>query len=215
MSLSAVIFVSLVTTAAGQPTSARADQSTTTSTQATSTQATATSTSAQAAPGQGQPAGQGQPEALPVSLDRIRKALDNSGGNAADAPKLRVDTSHLPVFRTHTESTGIPLSSILDDGTNVGAYVRPPNGPYDYEFKQMVTPDAVKGCGRLTQTECLQSLANQLATGYLWQRATQKKATAPSTPPPPDAETLRIRAQIQQELLDRQSAASAQQPATP
>ncbi len=150
-----------------------------------------------------------------MSLDRIRKALHDSSANAADAPNLRVDTSHLPVFRTHTESTGIPLSSILDDGTNVGAYVRPPNGPYDYEFKQMVTPDAVKGCGRLTQAECLQSFANQLATGFLWQRATQKKVATPSTPPPPDAETLRIRGQIQQELLDQQAAASAARPATP
>ncbi len=149
-----------------------------------------------------------------MSLDRIRKGLDNSGAKAADAPKLRVDSSDLPRFRTQTESIGIRLGNILDDGTNVGAYVHPPNGPYDYEFKQMVTPDAVKGCGRLTQGECLQSFANQLATGYLWQRATQKKKTAvPSTPPPPDAETLRIRAQIQQELLDQQSAASAQQPA--
>jgi hypothetical protein len=96
---------------------------------------------------------------LPVSLAHIRKALDQSA-NAPGAPKLR-----LPA---------------LDDGTNVGPYVRPANGAYDHEFKQMMTPDPVKGCGRLTSQECFQSYANQFLTGLLWQRATDRKKLAGS-----------------------------------
>jgi hypothetical protein len=154
--------------------------------------ATASTAVAQTTPAQDQ-TGTGT---LPVSLDRIRKALDetNAAHAASDpnAPKLHVDVSNVPVFRTQTASTGIPLSSLWDDGTSVAAYIRPPNGLYDYEFKQMVTPDAVKGCGRLTQMECVQSYANQFVTGWLWQRATQKKTPAsastsapPASPVPP------------------------------
>jgi len=210
MSFAAVVFVSLVTTAAGQSATAPA---------APSAQPAAASAQATPASDQGQPQKQSQNqtqsphpgEPLPVSFDRIRKALDESP--TATGPRLKVDTTDTPVFRIHTEGARIVLSSILDDGTSVPAYIRPPNGPYDYEFKQMVTPDAVKGCGRLSQTECLQYVANGIASGLLFQHATQKKkASAPSTPAPPDAETLRIRAQIQQELLDQQAAASAEKP---
>lgn len=147
---------------------------------------------AQTTPAPDQPATATATGTLPVSLDRIRKALDEtSAANAAsdpNAPKLHVDVSKVPVFRTQTASTGVPLSNIWDDGTGVGAYVRPANGLYDYEFKQMVTPDAVKGCGRLTGMECVQSYANQFVTGWLWQRATQKKTPAPASqtsPAPP------------------------------
>jgi hypothetical protein len=151
MSLAAIIFVSLLTTAVGPQSSA----------------------SAQPTPPQ-------NPDALPVSLAHIRKGLDESKTQtpAAGAPKLRVDSANLPVFRTRTTSTGVPLSSVLDDGTNVGVYVRPANGVYDYEFKQMFTPDAVKGCGRLTSSECFQSYSSQFLSSLLWQRATQRKKTA-------------------------------------
>jgi hypothetical protein len=197
MSLAAVIFVSLVTATVAQ--------------------------SSTADPAQQQPAAPAQAQAdsksastLPVSLDRIRKALDEAPTPAADAPKLKIDTSNVPVFRTQTEGTTIKLANALDDGTNVGAYVHPQYGPYDYEFKQMVTPDAVKGCGRLSQGECIQSFANQAATALLWNYATQKrKPAAPSVPPPPDPETQRIRAQIQQELLDQQAATAATPPSKP
>jgi hypothetical protein len=199
MSLATVIFVSLVTATVGQSSTADAARQAQSAAAPAQTQAGSTSTSTS--------------EALPVSLDRIRKALDESPTPTADAPKLKIDTSNVPVFRTQTEGTTIKLTPVLDDGTNVGAYVRPPNGPYDYEFKQMVTPDAVKGCGRLSQGDCIQNFANQVATGLLWNYATQKRKPAtPSVPPPPDPETQRIRAQIQQELLDQQAAASATTP---
>jgi hypothetical protein len=123
---------------------------------------------------------------LPVSLDKIRKALDDTPTpRDPNAPKFHVDASQLPVFRTRVDSNGVPLSSMLDDGTNVGAYVRPPNGLYDYEFKQMVTPDPVKGCGRLTSTECFQLYGGQLLSSLLWQRATDRKKQAePSSSQP-------------------------------
>lgn len=196
MSLAAVIFVSLMTAAVGQHSTQAASAPETPA----QSQASSSSPSAPAA------------EALPVSLDRIRKALDEkpaAAGAEGATPKLKIDTTSVPTFRTQTASTNIRLTNYFDDGTGVGAYVRPPNGPYDYEFKQMVTPDAVKGCGRLTQAECVQSFANQAATALLWNYATQKRRPAvPSVPPPPDPETQRIRAQIQQELLDQQAAAS-------
>ncbi len=207
MSLAAVIFVSLVTTAVGQ-------SSSTDTTAPSVDQAAQTTQTAQTAQKDTQT---GSSDSLPVSLDRIRKALDETPTAAADAPrpKLKVDTSTVPVFRTQTQGTTIRLTPVLDDGTNVGAYVRPPYGPYDYEFKQMVTPDAVKGCGRLTTTECLQLYGNKLASALMWNYVTQKKpATAPA-PTAPDPETQRIRAQIQQELLDQQAASSQTPPSKP
>jgi hypothetical protein len=204
MSFAAVVFVSLVTTAVGQSASEPAAQTTTGAVQSTTAAAQTTTAAAASTPASAS-------EPLPVSLTRIRKALDENP--APTGPKLKVDAAtEPPVFRIHTESTNLTLASILEDGTSVPAYVRPPNGPYDYEFKQMVTPDSVKGCGRLSQTECLQYVANGIASGWLFQHATQKKKdTTPATPTAPDAETLRIRAQIQQELLDQQTAAKAEQ----
>jgi hypothetical protein len=94
---------------------------------------------------------------LPVSLSHIRKALDESASATSanpDAPKLRVDASRL------------------------SGYVRPPTSVYDQEFKQLVTPDAVKGCGRLSSHECFQSYANQFLSGLLWQRVLDRKKLA-------------------------------------
>jgi hypothetical protein len=166
MSRAAVIFVFLVTASA--------------STAVAQTTPAQDSTGTAAAPAT-------PPATLPVSLDHIRKALDETSAanasSAPDAPKLHLDVSNMPVFRTQTASTGVPLSGLWDDGSGVAAYIRPPTGVYDYEFKQMVTPEAVKGCGRLTQMECVQSYANQFVTGWLWQRATQKKTLPPATPP--------------------------------
>jgi hypothetical protein len=224
MSLATVIFVSLVTTTVGQssstadtspaPQSAQAAQAQTQTQSQTQAGSASTDASKNAKANASTKTSTG--EALPVSLDRIRKALDDAPAASQDAPKLKIDTTNVPVFRTQTEGTAIKLSHVLDDGTNVGAYVHPQYGPYDYEFKQMVTPDALKGCGRWSQAECIQSYANQAATALLWNYATQKRKPAPpSAPPPPDPETQRIRAQIQQELLDQQSSSASTPPSKP
>jgi len=173
MSCAAIIFVSLLTTAVGSSASAAAAPAT----PAVPPTPAQTQTRSQAEAQSGAP----QSDTLPVSLDHIRKALDETNAAAAaapDAPKLRVNTGNLPVFRTRTTSGDVPISSVYDDGSGVRAYIRPATTLYDYEFKQMVTPDAVKGCGRLTSSECLQSYANQFLTGLIWQRATQRKKTA-------------------------------------
>jgi len=155
MSLAAVIFVSLMTTTVGQSSTAASSDDAAQQAQTQQTQAQQTQESKQ------NPAA-GQDDNLPVSLDRIRKALDETPAPAADAPrpKLKVDATAVPVFRTQTQGTTVKLTPVFDDGTDVGAYVRPPLGLYDYEFKQMVTPDAVKRPHPLTAsgvTICLNS----------------------------------------------------------
>jgi len=195
--IAAVFVSSLLLTAAEQTASASAQQSTAAPATTTSTASTTSTTTSQDATAP-----------LPVSLDRIRKALNNT--STFTAPTLKFDASNLPVFTVHTEAVRMSLSSILDDGTSVPAYVRPPFDPTHYEFLQQVTPDAVKGCGRLTTAECLQMMASRFASGLTWQRATQaRKPANVGAATQPDPETQRIRAQIQQELLDQQAAAAA------
>jgi hypothetical protein len=107
---------------------------------------------------------------LPVSLDRIKKALTvEASATPIQAPIETEDG--VPKFATRTQAPRtLMLRSYLDDGTAVPAYVRPPFDPYHYEFLEMVTPDAVKGCAQFDEKGCLSSVASRTATGLMWQQ---------------------------------------------
>lgn len=109
---------------------------------------------------------------LPVSLDRIRKALTVEAPPTPTPIQGQLQTEDgVPKFATRTEAPRtLVLRSYLDDGTAVPAYVRPPFDPYHYEFLEMVTPDAVKGCAQFDERGCLSSVASRTATGLMWQQ---------------------------------------------
>ena len=85
---------------------------------------------------------------LPVSMDRIKKAL--TAPEPTGPPILKeIEEGELPRFVVQTEAPRtLTLRSFLDDGTAVPAYVRPSYDPYHTEFLDMTTPDAYKGCGQ-------------------------------------------------------------------
>jgi hypothetical protein len=112
---------------------------------------------------------------LPVSLDRIRKALEVQAPTTPLQPTQKPDSgtgvgaqSDVPTFATHTTSPIIRLSDLLDDGTAVPAYVRPPFDPTHYEFLEMVTPDAAKGCAQFNEKACLEAYSSRFASALAW-----------------------------------------------
>jgi hypothetical protein len=141
------VLCSSVSASAGQTASG------TTSTPATNGTATATSTAA---------ATSTEGAALPVSIDRIRKAL--TAPEPTGPPIQKTVDGEAP--RTLT------LRSYLDDGTAVPAYVRSPFDPYHTEFLDMVTPDAAKGCAQFAgdQGACSQVMSSRVASGLVWQQ---------------------------------------------
>ena len=107
---------------------------------------------------------------LPVSLDRIKKALTVEAPPTPIQAQMETEGG-VPKFATQTESPRtLVLRSYLDDGTAVAAYVRPPFDPYHYEFLEMVTPDAVKGCAQFDEQACLTSTAGRAISGMMWQQ---------------------------------------------
>jgi hypothetical protein len=110
--------------------------------------------------------------ALPVSMDRIRKALT---APEPAGPPIRKDVAEdeVPRFVVQTEAPRtLTLRSYLDDGTAVPGYVRPAFDPYHYEFLEMVTPDAYKGCGQFAgdQGACSQVMSSRVASGLVWKQ---------------------------------------------
>jgi hypothetical protein len=111
---------------------------------------------------------------LPVSLDRIKKALTVEAPTTTIQAPIETEDG-VPKFATRTESPRtLVLRSYLDSGTAVPAYVRPQFDPYHYEFLEMVTPDAVKGCAQFDEQGCLSSVASRTATGAMWEALASK-----------------------------------------
>jgi hypothetical protein len=107
--------------------------------------------------------------ALPVSIDRIRKAL--TAPEPTGPPIQREIDGEMPRFVVETKAPRtLVLRSYLDDGTAVPAYVRPAYDPYHYEFLEMVTPDAVKGCAQFSDQGCAQVMSSRVASGLVWQQ---------------------------------------------
>jgi hypothetical protein len=112
---------------------------------------------------------------LPVSIDRIRKAL--TAPEPKGPPIQKVMDDELPRFVVQTEAPRtLILRSYLDDGTAVPGYVRPAYDLYHYEFLEMVTPDAYKGCGQFNgdQGACAQVMSSRVASGLAWQQLVSK-----------------------------------------
>lgn len=114
--------------------------------------------------------------ALPVSMDRIKKALT---APEPTGPPIRKEVAEgdLPRFVVQTEAPPtLTLRSYLDDGTAVPGYVRPAFDPYHYEFLEMVTPDAYKGCGQFAgdQGACSQVMSSRVVSGLVWQQLFSK-----------------------------------------
>lgn len=108
-------------------------------------------------------------EALPVSIDRIRKALTSPEPTGPPIQKVVDDESPRFIVQTEAPRT-LTLRSYLDDGTAVPAYVRPSFDPYHSEFLDMVTPDAVKGCAQFSDQGCAQVMSSRVASGLIWQQ---------------------------------------------
>jgi hypothetical protein len=75
-------------------------------------------------------------EALPVSLDRIRRGLEAP----AEAPL----TSSVATFRLTIEARPIRLDVPWRDDSSTPFYVRTPRTLYHHEFLSMVTPEAFR-----------------------------------------------------------------------
>jgi hypothetical protein len=68
------------------------------------------------------------------------------------------------VYRTLT------LRDYLEDGTDVPKYVRPQFDLYHYEFLDMVTPDAAKGCAQFSDQGCAEVMTGRVVSGLVWQQ---------------------------------------------
>jgi hypothetical protein len=111
-------------------------------------------------------------ETLPVSIDRIKKALT---APEPTGPPIRKDVAKgdLPRFVVQTEAPRtLILRNYLDDGTDVPTYVRPQFDFYHAEFLEMITPDTYKGCGQYAgdQGACAQVMSSRVASGLFWQQ---------------------------------------------
>lgn len=110
-------------------------------------------------------------QTLPVSIDRIKKAL--TAPEPTGAPSLREYTEdQLPLFVVKTEAPRTVLLRGNYDKTNaVAAYVQPQFDYYHSEFLEMTTPDNYKGCGQFAgdQGACAQVMSSRVASGGLWQ----------------------------------------------
>jgi hypothetical protein len=109
---------------------------------------------------------------LPVSIDRIKKALTTP---EPTGPPIRKEVAEdeVPRFVVQTEAPRtLTLRSYLDDGTAVPAYVRSPFDPYHTEFLEMTTPDAYKGCSQFAgdQGACAQVMTSRVGSGLVWKQ---------------------------------------------
>jgi hypothetical protein len=111
-------------------------------------------------------------QTLPVSIDRIKKAL--TAPEPAGPPiRKEVAGDETPRFVVQTEAPRtLTLRDYLDDGTDVPSYVRPQFDLYHSEFLEMTTPDNYKGCGQFAgdQGACAQMMSSRFASGLVWQQ---------------------------------------------
>ena len=128
-----------------------------------STSSTASTTPAAAATDDG---------TLPVSIDRIKKALT---APERTGPPIRKEVAEgeQPRFIVQTQAPRtLVLRNYLDKGNDVPSYVRPQFDLYHSEFLEMTTPDNYKGCGQYAgdQGACAQVSTSRVASGLVWQQ---------------------------------------------
>ena len=105
------------------------------------------------------------PEDLPVSLDRIQKALANT-------PKLRFDDQQKPIFRVQVFGENPSIDDILGPDWA--------KGPVAYgamthqEFLNMVTPKDVQGFSAFSNSEGATIAATSFALQWTLQKAIKK-----------------------------------------
>jgi hypothetical protein len=101
------------------------------------------------------------PADLPVSLDRIQKALEKT-------PKLRFDQNNKPVFRVQVFGPKPTIEDIL--GPDFAKGPVPYGGMTHQEFLSLVTPKEFQGYAGYSNEEGMQLAA----TSFLFQWALQK-----------------------------------------
>jgi hypothetical protein len=121
-------------------------------------------------PGAAQPAA--DDGTLPVSIDRIKKALT---APEPTGPPIRKELAEgeQPRFVVQTQAPRtLVLRNYLDKGNDVPSYVRPQFDLYHSEFLEMTTPDNYKGCGQYAgdQGACAQVNTSRVASGLVWQQ---------------------------------------------
>jgi hypothetical protein len=124
------------------------------------------------------------PDDLPVSLDRIQKALANT-------PKLRFDSDDKPVFRVEVFGDKPTIEDILGPDFYKGPVKY--GGMTHQEFLNMVTPKDVQGYAAFSNAEG----ATVAATSFLLQWTLQKAIHKFS-----QAKDARAREAARQEVID-------------
>ena len=131
------------------------------------------------------------PDDLPVSLDRIQRAL-------AHTPKLRFDDTERPVFRVEVFGEMPTIEDILGPDWAGGPV---PHGSLTHrEFLEMVTPKDVQGYAAFSNTEGATVATTSFLLQWTLQKAIQKfKAT----------QDERERAAARREVIDALNALEA------
>lgn len=124
------------------------------------------------------------PEDLPVSLDRIQRALANT-------PKLRFDSNDKPVFRVEVFGEKPTIEDILGPDFHKGPVKY--GGMTHQEFLNMVTPKDVQGYAAFSNAEGATVAATSFLLQWTLQKAIQKLA---------EARDARAREAARQEVLD-------------
>ena len=111
------------------------------------------------------PAMKVDPDDLPVSLDRIQKAL-------AKTPMLRFDESERPVFRVQIFGDQPTIEDILGPDFAKGPV---PHGALTHdEFLKMVTPEDVQGYAAFSNKEGMAVATSSFLLQWALQKAVQK-----------------------------------------
>lgn len=104
------------------------------------------------------------PDSLPVSVDRIQRAL-------ALTPQIR-PSEVSPVFRVEVLGKLPPIEVLLGPDYLVGK--TPAAGMTHQEFRDMVTPPEFRGTAMFTQGEAITVMATSIALQWALQKAIQK-----------------------------------------
>jgi len=124
------------------------------------------------------------PADLPVSLDRIQRALANT-------PKLRFDDKDLPVFRVQVFGDKPTIEDILGPDFEKGPVKH--GSMTHQEFLNMVTPKDVQGYAAFSNTEGATVAATSFLLQWTLQKAIQKFR---------ETKDSRARAAARQEVID-------------
>ena len=108
------------------------------------------------------------PNTLPVSIDKIQKALAQEPTLGVADPATRSDTG-VPVFRVHVERQSLSIEEILGPD-----YLRGPvpyGGMTHQEFLNMVTPKDVQGYAAFSNGQAITVAATSFALKWALQTA--------------------------------------------